>query len=101
MLDEIPYFGVEGQTFELPALLVDLYERKHNDGLLCDLVWGWAWAIDDSVPQTDWIDNPLEIIGPLCEMRENGGPLDTDVAYAIRACPVGPRQSISFWQKRL
>lgn len=92
MLDDIPGFGVEGQIFELPNLLVELYENKRNHAVLGDLVWGLAWAIDDSLPSSDWVENPLDIMGALCDMLEKGGPIDTDVVRAIRGLSGPPHE---------
>ena len=83
--DEVPGVADEGAQMDFAATMVQLYSTKVTDGILGSIVFGLAQAIEDSLPKRPWLENPLELLSAIADMRSKGSPIDCDVARAIRA----------------
>lgn len=42
-------------------------------------------ALEDALPASDWCTDPVELVAPIAALRKPGGPVDPDVAQAMRS----------------
>lgn len=74
-----------GQRRRGVRLLGLVFKRTPHDRPLPSSQVGLASAVEDGAPASGWCTNPVELIGPIAALRKPGGPVDPDVAAAIRS----------------